>query len=169
MLDIAMRLPRTLALIAAATLFIHSQAARAADDSMALTGLKDVKVAFDVKEGDPKALLSRLDIIDETRQSLLKQGVTPHFIVAFRGPATRLVQTDQDKIKPDDRATATKIAARIKEMSGATGVDGFEQCAVAVRQQETKAENVLPQIRVVGNGFISLMAYQAKGYAYIAP
>ena len=32
-----------------------------------------------------------------------------------------------------------------------------------------KADKVLPQIRVVGNGFISLMAYQAKGYAYIAP
>ena len=166
---LATRLPRTLALLAAAVLTIHSQPMRAADDSQSLAGLKDVKVAFDVKEGDPKALLARLDIIDETRQSLIKQGVTPHFIVAFRGPATRLVQTDQDKIKPEDRALAAKVAAKIKEMSGMPGVDGFEQCAVAVRQQETKAENVLPQIHVVGNGFISLMAYQAKGYAYIAP
>jgi len=33
----------------------------------------------------------------------------------------------------------------------------------------TKTELVLPEIRVVGNAFISLMAYQAKGYAYIAP
>jgi intracellular sulfur oxidation DsrE/DsrF family protein len=28
---------------------------------------------------------------------------------------------------------------------------------------------VRPEVRVVGNGFVSLMAYQAKGYAYIAP
>ena len=146
-----------------------STGARAADDSAALAGLKEGKIAFDIKEGNGKLLLARLDIIDETRQSLIQQGVTPHFILAFRGPATRLVQTDQDKIKPEDREMAAKVAARIKEMSKAPGVDGFEQCAVAARQQETKTDLVLPEIRVVGNGFISLMAYQARGYAYIAP
>jgi intracellular sulfur oxidation DsrE/DsrF family protein len=61
------------------------------------------------------------------------------------------------------------VAAKIKELSAARGVDGFEQCSLAVRQQGTSADKVLPQIRVVGNGFISLMAYQAKGYAYISP
>jgi intracellular sulfur oxidation DsrE/DsrF family protein len=40
---------------------------------------------------------------------------------------------------------------------------------VAVRLAGTKQENVLPDIKVVGNGWISLMAYQAKGYGYIAP
>src|SRR5450432_2903512 len=111
----------------------------------------------------------RLDIIDETRLSLIQQGVTPHFILSFRGAATRLVQTDQDKIKPEDREMAAKVAAKIKELSAARGVDGFEQCAVAARQQGTNPEKVLPQIRVVGNAFISLMAYQSKGYAYISP
>ena len=64
---------------------------------------------------------------------------------------------------------ATKIAAKIKQMSAAGGIEGFEQCAVAAREQGTNVEKLLPEIRVVGNGFISLMAYQAKGYAYIAP
>jgi intracellular sulfur oxidation DsrE/DsrF family protein len=143
--------------------------ANAADDKVVLTGLKEVKVAFDIKEGNPKFLLNRLDIIDETRQSLIQQGVTPHFILAFRGPATRLLQTDTAMIKPEDRELATKVAAKVGQMSSAAGVDGFEQCAVAVREQGTKVEKVLPQVRVVGNGFISLMAYQSKGYAYIAP
>jgi intracellular sulfur oxidation DsrE/DsrF family protein len=40
---------------------------------------------------------------------------------------------------------------------------------VAIRLQETRPENVLPEIKVVGNSWISLMAYQARGYAYIAP
>jgi intracellular sulfur oxidation DsrE/DsrF family protein len=146
-----------------------STGARAADDSAALAGLKEGKIAFDIHEGNPKLLLARLDVIDETRQSLIQQGVKPHFILAFRGPATRLVQTDQEKIKPEDRELAAKVATRIKEMSKAPGVEGFEQCAVASRTQQTKTELVLPEIRVVGNGFISLMAYQARGYAYIAP
>jgi intracellular sulfur oxidation DsrE/DsrF family protein len=163
------RLLQTLGSIALTGFLFCSASARAADDHASLAGLKEVKVAFDIKDGDAKLLLGRLDIIDETRQSLIQQGVTPHFILAFRGPATRLVQSDQDKIKAEDRAMAAKIAIRIKELSTAPGVDGFEQCAVAVREQGTKTELVLPEIRVVGNGFISLMAYQAKGYAYIAP
>jgi intracellular sulfur oxidation DsrE/DsrF family protein len=146
-----------------------SWAVKAADDKAALSGLKEVKVAFDITAGDGKALLGRLNVIDETRQSLIKQGVAPHFILAFRGPATKLVQTDPAKIKPQDRPMAEKIGQKIKQMSESQGVDGFEQCAVAVREQGTKVEKVLPQIHVVGNGFISLMAYQAKGYAYIAP
>jgi intracellular sulfur oxidation DsrE/DsrF family protein len=165
----SIRLSQALGSIVLMTFLCCSTGAGAADDHASLAGLKEVKVAFDIKDGDGKLLLNRLDIIDETRQSLIQQGVTPHFILAFRGPATRLVQTDQDKIRPEDRAMTAKIATRIKELSGAPGVDGFEQCAVAVREQGTKTELVLPEIRVVGNGFISLMAYQAKGYAYIAP
>ena len=155
--------------LAAAALLVYAGVVQAADDRAALTGLSEAKIAFDLKDGDGKALLARLDIIEETRLSLIQQGVAPHFILAFRGPATRLVQTDQDKIKPEDRELAAKIAAKIKELSAARGVDGFEQCSLAVRTQGTSPEKVLPQIRVVGNGFISLMAYQAKGYAYIAP
>jgi intracellular sulfur oxidation DsrE/DsrF family protein len=163
------RLPQFLGAFALATIVTFSTGVQAADDSAALAGIKEAKIAFDIHEGNPKLLLARLDVIDETRQSLIQQGVKPHFILTFRGPATKLVQTDKEKIKPEDREGAAKVAARIKEMSKAPGLEGFEQCAVASRTQETKTELVLPEIRVVGNGFISLMAYQAKGYAYIAP
>jgi intracellular sulfur oxidation DsrE/DsrF family protein len=141
----------------------------AADDETALSGLKSVKVAFDIKEGDGKGLLNRLNIIDETRQSLIRQGIKPEFILTFRGPATKLVQTDMDKVKPEDRAFAKQIAAKLEELSKAQGMQAFEQCAVAAREQGTKTDAVLPQVKVVGNAWISLMAYQAKGYAYIAP
>jgi intracellular sulfur oxidation DsrE/DsrF family protein len=139
------------------------------DDKEALAGLKEVKVAFDLTVGDPKILLGRLNVIDETRQSLIQQGVTPHFVLTFRGPATRLIQTDVTKIKPEDREGAAKIAAKLAEMRKAKGVDNLEQCAVAVREQGTKPEDVVPSVKVVGNAWISLMAYQARGYAYIAP
>ena len=163
------RLTQLLGTLALGMSVLCSTGVRAADDQAALAGLKEGRIAFDIHEGNPKLLLARLNVIDETRQSLIQQGVAPHFILAFRGPATKLVQTDQEKIKPEDREMAAKVATRIKEMSKAPGVEGFEQCAVASRTQQTKTELVLPEIKVVGNGFISLMAYQAKGYAYIAP
>jgi intracellular sulfur oxidation DsrE/DsrF family protein len=138
-------------------------------DQAALAGLSEVKVAFDVRNGDPRGLLKELDVIDETRQSLIKQGVKPTLVIAFRGPATKLVQTDQTQIKAEDRDDAVKVADKIKALQAAEGVAGMEQCAVAVRLAGTKPENVLPGIKVVGNGWISLSAYQAKGYGYIAP
>jgi intracellular sulfur oxidation DsrE/DsrF family protein len=143
--------------------------AQTANDAAALQGVKELKFAFDVTTDDARRLMSVLDVIDETRVALARQGVTPHIVVTFRGPATRLVQTDQTLMKPEDRAQAAAIAAKIKALSTASGVDGIEQCNIAVRGAGTKPENVVPGIKVVGNGWISLAAYQAKGYAYIAP
>jgi intracellular sulfur oxidation DsrE/DsrF family protein len=148
---------------------VSSTGTQAADDAAALRGLHEVKVAYDLTEEDGKRLLNQISVIEETRQSLIAQGTTPHFVLAFRGPATRLVQSDTEKIKPEDRALAAQIAAKLDAMSKAPGVDSMEQCAIAVRQQGTKAENVIPPIKVVGNAWISLMSYQNRGYAYIRP
>jgi intracellular sulfur oxidation DsrE/DsrF family protein len=90
-------------------------------------------------------------------------------VLTFRGPATALVQTDQSQIKPENRDYASKIAEKIHALRTADGINSIEQCAVAVRLSGTKPENVVPDIKVVGNGWISLMAYQAKGYGYIQP
>ena len=162
---------RTIRTFLAAAALATAAAAQAGgyDDREALQGAKEVKVAFDITAGDAKALLGRLNIIDETRRSLLEQGVTPHFVLSFRGPATRLVQSDLSKIKPEDRALAAQIAAKLKEMRGEAGIENLEQCAVAVREQGTRPEDVVPSVKVVGNAWISLMAYQNRGYAYIAP
>ena len=143
--------------------------AEAPKDQAALSGLKEVKVAFDLQNGDGKTLLKQLEVIDETRQSLIEQGVKPQFVLTFRGPATTLVQTDQSQIKPENREYVSKIAEKIHALRAADGINSIEQCAVAVRLSGTKPENVVPDVKVVGNGWISLMAYQAKGYGYIQP
>jgi intracellular sulfur oxidation DsrE/DsrF family protein len=139
------------------------------NDQAALSGLNEVKVAFDVTTGDGNALLKQLEVINETREALIKQGVKPHFVIAFRGPATKLVQKDQKQIKADDREYAAKIAEKVNALRSADGITSIEQCAVAVRLASTKPEDVIPGVKLVGNGWISLMAYQAKGYGYIAP
>jgi intracellular sulfur oxidation DsrE/DsrF family protein len=139
------------------------------NDQAALSGLKEVKVAFDVTNGNGKALLKTLEVIDETRQSLIKQGVKPSIVIAFRGPATKLVQTDQTKIKAEDREYAPKIAEKIHALQAADGIAGIEQCSIAIRLAGTDPEDVDPGIKVVGNGWISLMAYEANGYGYISP
>jgi intracellular sulfur oxidation DsrE/DsrF family protein len=147
----------------------RASAQSAPDDRAALAGLKEAKVAFDISVGEAARLLSVLNVIDETRESLLRQGVAPRFVLTFRGPATVLIQSDRDKIKPEDREAAAKIVAKLKQLRGATGVEGVEQCSVAMRLTGTRKEHVLPEVTIVGNSWISLIGYQARGYGYIAP
>jgi intracellular sulfur oxidation DsrE/DsrF family protein len=158
-----------LAFVIGAQFATTAAAAPGFDDHEALAGVKEVKVAFDITAGDAKGLLGRLKVIDETRRSLIRQGVTPHFLLAFRGPATRLVQRDLSKIKPEDRALAAQIAALLEKMRKAPGIEDLQQCSVAIRQQGTRAQDVDPGVKVVGNAWISLMVYENRGYAYIKP
>lgn len=142
--------------------------ARAADDNP-VAGLKEAKVAFDITAGEPGRMLLILNTIDETREGFIKQGITPHFVLAFRGPATLLTQTDVSRLKPEDRDAATKVAAKLKQLRGAAGIERLDQCSIAMRGQKVDRAQVNPDVTVVENGWVTLVGYQAKGYAYIAP
>src|SRR5438270_321608 len=78
-----------------------------------LDGVHDMKVAFDVVDGNPKVLMAKLANIDTTRKQLIEAGVTPHMVLTFR------------KINKAD---------------------------------------VMPEVKVVPNGWIALAAYQQKGF-----
>ena len=136
------------------------------DDKDALAGLREAKVIFDITTGDAKKLLSRLELIEETRDGMLKQGVKPRFVLAFRGPASLLVQKDQNRIKLEDLEVAAKIAQKIGAMSKDKDYT-LEQCAVANRYLKIKNEDTIPELHVIGNSFISIAGYQNKGYSYI--
>ena len=145
---------------------LPAYAAQPPGDKEALQGLTQVKVIFDITTGDAKKLLSRLGLIEETRDSMVKQGVKPHFILTFRGPASLLVQKDESRIKLEDLEVAAKIQQKLKEMSKDKSFQ-LNQCAVANRYLKIKNEDTIPELTVIGNSFISLAAYQNKGYAYI--
>jgi intracellular sulfur oxidation DsrE/DsrF family protein len=131
----------------------------------ALKGLKTVKVVCDVNVGDPKLLLRRMELIDETYTQLIDAGIQPTFIVAFRGPATKYVTGGTKYVPPGDRAIKKEIQGWIAQFHE----NGFslEQCAIAARAQKVSFGDFLPQITVVRNGYISIVAYQNRGYALL--
>jgi intracellular sulfur oxidation DsrE/DsrF family protein len=43
----------------------------------------------------------------------------------------------------------------------------FEICMVAVKVFGVEASSILPEIKQVHNGWISLIGYQAKGYSLV--
>ncbi len=135
-------------------------------DNAALQGVPDVKIIFDVTTGDAKKLLSRLGLVEETRESITKQGAKAHIILSVRGPASLLVQKDESRIKLEDLAVAAKIKEKIRAMSKEPEYQ-LNQCAVANRYLKINNDDTMPEIKVIGNSWISLAAYQNKGYAYI--
>jgi intracellular sulfur oxidation DsrE/DsrF family protein len=160
---------RTLVLALAVMVVVGLVGTSQAGDDNPIAGLKDAKIAFDITAGEPGRLLNILNTIDETREGFVRQGVTPHFVLAFRGPATLLTQTDLSRLKPEDRETATKIAAKLEQLHATAGIERLDQCSIAMRGQKVDRAQVNPDVTVVENGWITLVSYQAKGYAYIAP
>lgn len=134
-------------------------------DTQALEGLTTVKVVVDVNVGEPKLLLRRIELIDETYTQLLDAGVQPVFVVAFRGPATRYVTRGEAHVAQEHLAVKKKIQGWV----GQFAENGFslQQCAIAARGQKVPPGDILPEITVVQNGYISLVAYQNKGFALL--
>ena len=141
----------------------------APDNKAALAGVKEMKMAFDITDGNPDVLLLKLNVIDLTRKQLIAEGVTPRIVLAFRGDASYFTQTDIEKIKPAEREGAAKVAAKIKELRSGNGYEAMEQCSVPLPARKIRNDDVMQEVKLVGNGWISLVSYQHKGYAYIAP
>ena len=130
----------------------------------------DMKIAFDVTTGNPQALMKTLETIDLTRRQLIDKGITPHIVVTFRGDASYYTQSNATLIGKDaDRAEAPKIASKIRELRGANGVDSMEQCNIPLGPRKINTADLMPEVKLVPNGWIALVGYQQKGYAYIAP
>lgn len=134
-------------------------------DADALKGLATVKVICDVNVGDPKMLLRRIELIDETYTQLIDAGIQPTFIVAFRGPATKYVTKGTGYVAPELLAIKKEIQEWIIQFHK-NGIF-LEQCAIAARGQKVPYGDILSQITVVQNGYISIVAYQNKGYALL--
>jgi len=140
-----------------------------ARDYDALQGVQSLKMAFDVTDGNPKVLVAKLSNIDTTRKQLIDAGVTPHIVVTFRGDASYYTQSDVSKLKPEDRSEHAKVADAIRALRKQPGVESMEQCSLPLPSRKIDKADLMPEVRLVPNGWIALVAYQQKGYAYIAP
>jgi intracellular sulfur oxidation DsrE/DsrF family protein len=135
-------------------------------DAEALKGLSSARAVFDITTANPKKLNFYLNLIESTAKSMHAAGVKTDFILAFRGPATFYTSMDRKKIKMDDMMMADKISNKLKSMSGTPGMQ-LTQCAVAAHALKVDIKTINPAVKVIGNSWVSLIAYQNKGYAIV--
>ena len=153
----------------AATLAALALAACATTGTQTAANSKEMKLAFDFTDASPVALLNKLNNVEVTRQQLIENGITPKIVMTFRGNASFFTQTNLSMVKESDRADALKVAAKLREMKQAPGVQGLEQCNLPLADRKLKTADLMEEVKLVPNGWIALGAYQQQGYAYIAP
>lgn len=128
-----------------------------AKDAVALSGVTAGKGYFDINLAEANKLALYLNVIKQAHESLITQGVSPNFIIAFRGPSVKLITTT---------AASADLKAQIAGINSLSNVR-MEACAVAAGIFGVDKSTILPDIVPVGNTFISSIGYQAKGYSPI--
>jgi len=138
-----------------------------AEEYEALKGLKSIKAVFDVRISNPKSAALHLKLIHDTYKDKNIMAVTkkPAFVVIFIGPSVKLISKNKEGFSPEEQKVLDEIANSISKMSK----DGIkvEICLVAANIFGVDPGSVLPGIKHVPNGWVSLIGYEAKGYSLV--
>jgi intracellular sulfur oxidation DsrE/DsrF family protein len=135
-------------------------------DAAALKGVEEGKGLFLVDITEPRKTALYLNIIEGTHAGMLRQGVKPDFIVVYIGPTVRFLTTKPDDLlEMEHGETLADIQQSVKDLA-ALGVRQ-EVCAIANRVFAIDNATLPPELTIVGDGFISLIGYQAQGYKLV--
>jgi intracellular sulfur oxidation DsrE/DsrF family protein len=148
-----------------AILLIGSVSTASGEEYEGIKSVKTAKIIFDERESSPNTAILHLKLVHQTYKDLGAMKKKPAFVVVFMGPSVKLVSKNREGFSPDDHKTLDEIANTLSAMSK----DGIklEICLVAVKVFNVDPASVLPEIKRVGNGWISMAVYQAQGYSLV--
>jgi len=132
-----------------------------------LKGMKSVKAVFDFELGNPQSALLNLQVIHQTfnDKNIWIGKKKPSIVVVFIGPSVKLASKNRGGFTADDQKILDEYARTVSAMAK----DGikFEICLIAVKVLGVEPSSILPEIKQVGNGWISLIGHEAKGYSLV--
>jgi hypothetical protein len=125
------------------------------------------KALIDFRTGNPRLALIYLKLIGDTYKDRDVQTKTSHpdFVVNFGGESVKLLAKDPKGYTPEEK----KMIDEIKQKISALAKEGikFDYCLYGGNLFGVQPANV-EGVGNVGNGWVSLVNYQAKGYSLIA-
>lgn len=152
--------------ILSASILLNIAYANKPNDADALQGIETGKVVWDVTLSKPSRLLFVMKVIDETYEDMARQGVTPDMVFTFHGPVLKLLSTQPLELELDEEVAHEELVELIQQLRKKPGVK-MESCSVAARVLGIDNKTIIPEVKPVGNTFVSLIGYQQKGYALI--
>ena len=76
-----------------------------------------------------------------------------------------MISTDLEYSDDSEKKEIERFVQSIREMKK-NGVT-FEVCEYALKMVEVDPATIIPEVEHVGNGFISVVGYQAQGYSVV--
>lgn len=135
------------------------------DTGKYFAGVKTANVIFDVNVNDPSLLLFRLKLISRTVDDLEKYGVRGDVVVSIRGRGSLFVTNGTKYVAPEKLEIKKLVRDQIKALKDKD--IHLVQCGIATKVLGIDNEDIMKEIDVVDNSFAVLIAYQAKGYAFV--
>lgn len=146
--------------------FSMPSSAEELNNKEAMQGITEMHVIYDIRKSNPNPMLTYLKAIESNRANLIKEGVEPHQRIIFISKAVKFITTKpSEEVDMEYAPVLEKIAvqiARLKEL----GVK-MEACAAATAAYGVDNDTMLPGIKVVRSGFLSVMGWQAQGYQLV--
>jgi len=146
-------------------LVLSSLSFASAEEYDAMKGVDFAKAIFDMRDGNPKTAALHINLIYETHKELAAMGKKPVFAVVFMASAVKLISSDYSGFNAEEQKPFKEIASIISRMSKA-GIR-VEVCLFAVKVFGVEPASILPEIKRVGNGWISEIGYQSRGYRLV--
>ena len=139
-----------------------------AGEYAALTGVKGLDSVFDYTQGSPSITTVVFPAIKGVYEdkNVLALPVPPRTVIVFHGPAIKLLSSNRKGFDKADLPALDKVTAMIRQFKK-DGVK-MEVCMYAVKVMGVDPATLMPEIDQVGNGFISVLGYQAQGYALVS-
>lgn len=138
-----------------------------AGEYKALDGVKEVKAVFDVTLGDPETanvvFWAVRDVYDNESVRALPEP--PRIAVVFHGEAVKLISSDREGISDSDKLAVNEFTDMVRQMKQ-EGVT-LEICLYAAKVLGIDPATIMPEVDHVGNGFVSVVGYQAQGYSVV--
>lgn len=136
-----------------------------AEEYDAMKGVNSVNAIFDMRDGNLQGAIIHLNLIHDTYKDLVAMKKNPVFVVVFMASSVKLISTDHRGFNAEEQKSLKEIAGIVSRMSKA-GIR-VEVCLFAAKVFGVEPASILPEIERVGNGWISEIGYQARGYLLV--
>jgi len=125
------------------------------------------RAVWDFTTGDARRFCDRLSLIIDTAEEFHSRGVRTDFVLLLHAAATQfgarsLRATKFDKPDAADLAPAHELLRRFAGMGGRVVA-----CGIAMERSAIAEDNLIDCATIERNVFVSAVALQNEGYAYM--